>query len=141
MKNFIIFTDGASRGNPGHSSCGFIIKSLDGVIWVQDSLYLGIGTNNIAEYTGVKLALKRLITDFHKLLPVEAEVRVDSQLVAKQLNGLYKIKNPNLKTIFLDIKQLEIKVGKVNYLHIPRTQNLLADKLANYALDNHLKNK
>lgn len=138
MKKFIIFADGASRGNPGPASVGFIIKSLDGVIWVQGGLYLGTATNNVAEYSAVKLALKRLMDDFSNLLPVEVEVRVDSQLIARQLAGLYKIKNPTLKTIFADIKQLEELTGKVNYTHIPRNQNFIADKLANQALDNYL---
>lgn len=138
MKKFIIFADGASRGNPGPASAGFIIKSSDGVIWVQDGLYLGTATNNVAEYSAVKLALKRLIDNFSNILPVEVEVRVDSQLIARQLAGLYKIKNPTLKTIFADIKQLEELVGKINYIHIPRNQNFIADKLANQALDNHL---
>lgn len=138
MKKFIIFADGASRGNPGLASVGFLIKSSDGVIWVEDGLYLGTATNNVAEYSAVKLALKRLIDDFSNLLPVEVEVRVDSQLIARQLAGLYKIKNRALKTIFADIKQLEKMAGKINYIHIPRNQNFIADKLANQALDNHL---
>lgn len=141
MKKFLIFTDGASRGNPGPASVGFIIRSSDGVIWVQEGIYLGTATNNVAEYSAVKLALKRLLKDFAHILPVEVAVKVDSLLVAKQLTGLYKIKNVNLKSIFLDIKQLEQQVGKVNYTYIPRTQNFMADKLANYALDNYLKNK
>lgn len=138
MKKFIIFADGASRGNPGPASAGFIIKSLDGVIWVQDGLYLGTATNNVAEYSAVKLALNKLIDNFSNFLPVEVEVRVDSQLIARQLSGLYKIKNPTLKTIFTDIKLLEELVGKINYAHIPRNQNFIADKLANQALDNYL---
>lgn len=138
MKKFIIFADGASRGNPGPASVGFLIKSSDGVIWVQAGLYLGTATNNVAEYSAVKLAIKRLIDDFSNLLPVEVEVRVDSQLIARQLAGLYKIKNPTLKTIFADIKHLEKLAGKINYIHIPRNQNFIADKLANQALDNNL---
>lgn len=138
MKKFLIFADGASRGNPGPASAGFLIKSWDGVIWVQDGLYLGTATNNVAEYSAVKLALRRLIDDFSNILPVEVEVRVDSQLIARQLAGLYKIKNPTLKTIFADIRRLEKLAGKISYIHIPRDQNFIADKLANHALDNHL---
>lgn len=141
MKKFIIFTDGASRGNPGHSAVGFIIKTTDGVTWVQVSRYLGITTNNVAEYQAVKLALEKLTYDFSHFLPAEVEVRLDSQLICRQLSGLYKVKKPTLKVIFNRIRQLEGVTGIVTYTHIPRNQNFLADRLANIALDNRTKVK
>lgn len=136
MKRVIIYTDGASRGNPGHASAGFVIQTDDGVIWSQEGIYLNQATNNVAEYTAVKLALQKLTLDFAKWLPLEVELRADSLLVIQQLCGRYKIKNPALKRIYEAVKGLEPKVGKVSYIHIPRAQNFLADKLANMALDN-----
>lgn len=134
--NFIIYTDGASRGNPGHASCGIVIQSPDGVIWVQDGKYLGIETNNVAEYNAVLWALERLSTDFAKHLPTTVEFRLDSQLLANQLSGNFKVKNPTLQVLFTRIKNLEPQIGKINYIYTPRANNFLADKMANMALDN-----
>ncbi len=134
---FLIHTDGASRGNPGHAAVGFVIQTEDGVIWVQDGQYLGIATNNVAEYSAVKLALERLAADFAKHLPAEVEFIADSQLVASQLAGKFKIKNPTLLELYKEVKALEPKVGKVTYTYTPRANNFLADKLANIAIDNH----
>lgn len=141
MVKFIIYTDGASRGNPGHAACGYVIQNGDGVIWVEDSSYLGITTNNVAEYMAVKMALKRLVDGFSSKLPASVEFRVDSLLVASQLSGKYKIKNPGLKVLAEEIKKLESLAGKVIYSHIPRAQNFLADRLANRALDGHLQGR
>jgi ribonuclease HI len=132
---FVIQTDGASRGNPGPSSAAFVIKSDDGVIWAQQGVYLGIGTNNNAEYLAVKLALERLIQDFTRFLPTEVEFVGDSLLIISQLSGKFNIKNENLKTIYTDIKELETKAGTVRYTYTPRANNFLADKLANQAID------
>jgi ribonuclease HI len=138
MKKFIIYTDGASRGNPGHSAAGIVIKTEDGVIWVQDGKYLGTATNNVAEYSAVIFALERLISDFSNILPASVEFIVDSMLIANQLSGNFKIKNETLKELFLKVKQLEQKVGLVTYTYTPRANNVLADKMANQAIDNHL---
>lgn len=136
--NFVIYTDGASRGNPGRSAAGIVIQSADGVIWVQDGKYLGLMTNNQAEYQAVLLSLQRLIKDFTRHLPTKVEFRLDSQLLTNQLSGSFKVKNPQLKSYFDQIKLLETRVGKVEYRHTPRANNFLADKLANLALDQHL---
>jgi ribonuclease HI len=133
--NFIIYTDGASRGNPGHASCGIVIQSPDGVIWVQDGKYLGIATNNVAEYNAVLWALERLVADFAKHLPTKVEFRLDSQLLANQLSGNFKVKNPNLQILHAAVKGLESQVGQVTYTYTPRANNFLADKMANIALD------
>lgn len=138
-KQFVIYTDGASRGNPGEASCGYVIQTKDSVIWVQDGKYLGVATNNVAEYNGVTEALGRLVKDFSKDLPTEVEIRMDSKLAVEQLSGRYKIKNDNLKELALKVRELEKKIGQVQYLHVPRAQNFLADKLANMVLDQNLK--
>lgn len=138
MKKFIIYTDGASRGNPGQSSAGFVIKDVDGVIWHQECVYLGKATNNFAEYMAVKLALERFIKNFRHTLPARIEFRVDALLIASQLSGIYKIKSQSLKQIYDQIKLLESQAGIIIYKQIPRAENFLADRLANLALDQKL---
>ncbi len=138
MKKIIVYTDGASRGNPGHASAGYIIQTDDGVIWNQTGVYLNTATNNVAEYTAVKLAFEKLISDFAHWLPAEIELRADSKLVIEQLAGRFKIKNAGLIPIYQAINQLIPMLGDVKFTHVPREQNFLADKMANNALDNHL---
>jgi ribonuclease HI len=140
MKKFIVFTDGASRGNPGLAAAGIVIKTEDGVIWVQDGKFLGTTTNNVAEYSAVIFALEKLVADFSNVLPAKVEFIVDSMLIANQLSGTFKIKNEGLKELFIQVKQLEQKVGQVTYTYTPRANNVLADKMANQAIDNHLFN-
>lgn len=129
----VIFTDGASRGNPGRASYGFTISDEKGHIIYEEGKYIGITTNNVAEYTAVLEALKYLKKKNPKKLQIE--LFADSRLVVEQLSGRFKIKNPNLKILFDQIKILEIEIGDVFYKHIPRAQNFRADKLANQALD------
>lgn len=137
LPSYIINTDGGSRGNPGQAASGYIIKSAEDKVIFQNAVCLGIATNNEAEYMAIKLALKCLSESPFSQLPADVEVRTDSQLVARQLSGLYKIKHPQLKVFFDEIKKIEIKIGSVRYVHIPREENSLADKLVNIALDNN----
>jgi ribonuclease HI len=129
-----VFTDGASRGNPGHASYGFVVLDEDKKIIFEEGKYLGIQTNNFAEYSAVLSALEYLKNNYSS--NYELIFFMDSLLVASQLSGRYKIKSPNLKLLTMEIKKLEIYFSKVNYNHIPREKNKLADKLANLALDN-----
>lgn len=135
MKKYIIYTDGASRGNPGQAASGFIIKTEDGVVLMEEAKCLGVATNNEAEYIAIKLALQKLSRNFSADLPSQVEIRTDSQLVARQLEGIYKVKHPNLRVLFEDIKRLEKGIGKVIYIHIPREENFKADLLVNRSLD------
>lgn len=135
MKSFIVNCDGASRGNPGQSAAGIVIQTTDGVMWVQDGIYLGVLTNNEAEYQAVYKAFERLLADFRRDLPAQIEVRVDSLLIASQLSGKYKVRNEKLRVYYLQIKEMEKTLGQVKYVYTPRAQNSLADKLANIALD------
>lgn len=132
-----VFTDGASRGNPGPASVGFVIKdSSTGVILHEKGEVIGRNTNNVAEYTAVLKAfeyIKKYLRRGKKDLQIE--VITDSQLIAKQLSGLFKIKNPNLGRLFGQVKSLEMELGIVSYKNVPRAQNTLADRLANQALD------
>lgn len=133
--NLVINTDGASRGNPGPASYGYIIKTSDGVIMHQEGRALGINTNNFAEYTGVLEALRYIQSHYNHKAPHIILVRADSQLLVRQLSGLYKVKHPNIKPFVESIKKLEMELGEVHYQHIPREQNFIADRLANQALD------
>lgn len=128
-----IYTDGASRGNPGPASYGFTIQDEKGRILHKEGRYIGETTNNVAEYTGVLEALKHTLSEYPHLESVE--LYADSKLVAEQLSGRYKIKSPHLKPLIEQIQRLAMELGGVTYSHVPRSKNFLADKLANIALD------
>lgn len=140
MAKLIIYTDGASRGNPGPASYGFTIQDETGHYLAKVGEYIGITTNNVAEYTAVVKAL-RYVSSMVSHVPdkrekiTQIELFADSKLVAEQLSGRYKIKSPHLKPIIADIQKIAIELGGVVFSHIPRSQNTLADKLANQALD------
>lgn len=138
MAKLIIYTDGASRGNPGPASYGFTIQDGKGRLLHEEGEYIGITTNNVAEYTAVLEALKyvsRIMNHESREEKRKVELYADSKLVAEQLSGRYKIKSPHLKPIILEIQRLAIELGGVIYSHVPRSQNTIADKLANQALD------
>jgi len=131
--NVTIFTDGGSRGNPGHSAYGFVIYKNGGKLFSEGS-YLGIQTNNFAEYTAVIKALdwiKNTLTGASKIT-----LYCDSLLVASQLSGKYKVKHPVIKQLVRKVKVIESFLPEVNYRHVPREQNKEADSLVNQALDN-----
>ncbi|MDP3758476.1 MAG: ribonuclease HI family protein [Candidatus Daviesbacteria bacterium] len=130
----IIYTDGASRGNPGHASYGFTISDGKGKLLYEEGKYIGITTNNVAEYTGVYEALKVVKKEFGKAT-LEIELFADSKLVIEQLTGRFKVKSAHLKPLIEKIKILTMELGGVVHTHIPRSQNSEADRLANLALD------
>ncbi len=132
MNKLIVFTDGASRGNPGPASYGFVIRE-EGKVVYKEGKALGITTNNVAEYTSVLQALKYIKKNYTSILPVE--FFADSRLVVEQLSGRFKIKSPHLRILIDEIRNLEKKIGEVNYTHIRRELNKDADRLANIALD------
>lgn len=127
-----IYTDGASRGNPGPASYGFVILDDTGNILYKEGKVIGIATNNVAEYTAVYEALKHVSGVKHVS---GIKLYADSKLVAEQLSGRFKVKARHLKPIIEKIKILALKVGSISYSYIPRSQNSLADSLANLALD------
>lgn len=138
----IIYTDGASRGNPGLAAYGFVIEDEKGNILHKEGGVIGITTNNVAEYTAVLQALKYIKKIESKpsqkeIFYTKIELFADSKLVAEQLSGRFKVKAKHLKPIIEQIKILATKLGSVTYSHILRSQNTVADKLANQALDNH----
>ena len=125
--------DGASRGNPGLSAIGIIIKNNEKIL-KEHSEFLGVRTNNQAEYEALKRALEICNT-----LDKELTVFSDSELLVNQRNAKYKIRNQNLKMISREISNLEKNFEKVQYRRIPREKNNKADKLANMALDDYIK--
>jgi ribonuclease HI len=125
--------DGASRGNPGLSAIGIIIKQNEKIL-LEHSEFLGVRTNNQAEYEALRRALEICNT-----LDKELTVFSDSELLVNQRNTKYKIRNQNLKMISREISNLEKNFEKVQYRRIPREKNNKADKLANMALDDYIK--
>jgi len=132
---YIIHTDGGARGNPGPSAVGIVIEKNNVLIY-EGGEKIGESTNNIAEYTAVKKALQILQSKYHDLHGSYITFYIDANLVVQQLNGLFKIKNANLRELVLEIKMLEQEIGGVIiYRVIPREKNLRADFLVNQALD------
>ena len=129
----IIYTDGGSRGNPGPSASGFVIMNAQQQIIAQGGEYVGITTNNQAEYHGVRLGLEAAL----KLGLKKIDFRLDSMLVVNQMNGIYTIKNRELWPINERIHELVRRFERVTFRHVPRELNQLADGEVNRALDAH----
>jgi len=128
-----IFTDGGARGNPGPAAIGIVIKDENGRLLKSIGESIGRATNNQAEYQAVIRALDYVVSEIGE---AEIEIFLDSQLVACQLNGEYKIKDPGLKPLFYRVREQVMKLGgKVSFIHIPREKNKEADLLLNQVLD------
>lgn len=131
--NFIIHTDGGARGNPGPAAIGVVIEENEKTI-ASFGKKIGETTNNVAEYTAVVEALKEISNK--KLNVSSITFYLDSTLVVNQLNGLFKIKLPHLRELYMNVRGLEAEVGgEIRYHAIPREQNQRADALVNQALD------
>jgi ribonuclease HI len=126
-----LYTDGASRGNPGPSGAGGVIFSTDGTVLEEISEYLGIATNNVAEYQALRLTLERA----SQLDLKSVEVFMDSKLVVEQVTGRWKINNENLKLINNQIQAILPHFKEISFNHIYRNLNRHADALANKAID------
>jgi len=136
---FTIYTDGGARGNPGPSAIGVVINCAGDIKKYGE--YIGEATNNEAEYQAVIFALKKLkqlIGKEKAKSETEAEIHLDSELLANQLNGEYKIKEKRLQELFLEVWNLKQDFKKVIFQYIPREDNRGADKLVNQALDKEL---
>lgn len=129
----VIYSDGGSRGNPGPSAAAFVVMNKQQSILDQGGLYLGVTTNNQAEYHGVQLGLERAFEMGIRTI----EFRIDSMLVVNQMKGVYKIKNRELWPINERIRSLIDKFEKVTFTHVPRELNQFADALVNKLLDEH----
>jgi len=131
VKKFIIYTDGAARGNPGPAAIGAIIKDETGQVIARISQRIGTTTNNQAEYRAIITALEKAVS----LGAKHVILKSDSELVVKQINGRYKIKNAALRPLYQEVVKLAGSLEKITVSHIPRAQNAGADALANKALD------
>jgi len=137
MEKIIAFTDGGARGNPGPSGIGVHITDADGKVLKEVSQFLGNATNNFAEYNGVMVALQTLKAMYgKKTKEMEFELRMDSELVKKQLNNEYQIKEPGLVPYFIEIHNLRVSsFPNLTLTHIPREKNKEADRLSNEAMN------
>lgn len=131
MKELVIHIDGASRGNPGPSGIGIVVKDNSGKIVKNIKKYIGIATNNTAEYSAFITAL----SEAEKFEADKIKIFLDSELVYKQYLGEYRTNDKNLKECLKKIREKEKKFLSVEVTHIPRENNKEADKLANIAIN------
>ncbi len=127
----IIYSDGGSRGNPGPSAAGFVIENLDGVVLEEGGEYLGVTTNNVAEYHGLLLGLQRARDLGYR----SVECRIDSMLVVNQMKGIYKIKNRELWPVHERIRLLMQGFDTISFTHVLRGNNQRSDGVVNKVLD------
>jgi len=128
---YLVHTDGASRGNPGPAAIGVVIQDAEGREVAVHSEAIGRATNNVAEYRAVVQALSMLAG----LGASRAEFLLDSELVVRQLNGLYRVKDPKMAALHGEVRRRAAQLGQITFRHVPRHQNERADELANQALD------
>ena len=127
----LIYTDGAARGNPGPAGAGAILRDADGRVVAEIAEPLGRATNNVAEWTAVLLALE----EARRLGATHVDLRMDSELVARQISGIYKVKHPDLKPIHAAAMELLRSFDGYTVGHVPRELNKDADRLSNVAID------
>lgn len=131
--SIVIYSDGGSRGNPGPSAAGYVVLNMQQEVIAEGGEYLGITTNNQAEYQGVRLGLEKAIDLGYK----KVDFKIDSMLVVNQMKGYYKIKNRELWPINERIRALMTKFDRVTFTHVNRQFNQLADGMVNKTLDAH----
>lgn len=130
-KEMKLYGDGGSRGNPGPSALGFVLMDMTDKVLAEKGVYLGITTNNQAEYQSLKQGMEEALRHGVR----ELHVYMDSLLVINQMKGIFKVKNRDLWPIHQAIKELATQLKKVNYTHVPRELNKLADAEVNKCLD------
>lgn len=133
--HLISYTDGGSRGNPGPAAFGYVLKTPAGETLEARGEYIGITTNNQAEYKGIVAAIRRA----RELGAETLEMRMDSELAVKQLNGEYRVKDPGLAGLYVLIHNEKIFFKHVTFKHVRREHNKEADAKVNEALDRQLK--
>jgi ribonuclease HI len=134
-QEWLLMVDGAARGNPGEAGCGAAICDEQGAVVEELSRYLGHATNNVAEYQALLIGLEALLKSGKKRVRVQS----DSQLLVRQLNGEYRVKDEKLRTLFQRAINLLRQFKSYRIVHVPREQNKIADRLANKAIDDALK--
>lgn len=125
------WADGASRGNPGPASWGMVVADAAGAELAADGRVIGRATNNVAEYRGAIAAVEAAL----ELGADELELRLDSELIVRQLQGRYRVKNAQLKPLYEQLQGLIERLDRFRAVHVPRERNRRADALANEALD------
>lgn len=132
MREFIVEADGGSRGNPGPAGYGAVVSdAATGETLREAAEYIGVATNNVAEYRALVAGLERAV----EAGVDELEVVSDSELLVKQMRGEYKVKNRALRDLFLEASRHARRLYRVEYRHVRREHNELADRLVNEALD------
>jgi ribonuclease HI len=126
-----IFADGGSRGNPGPAASGAVVTDESGTVVREIGTFLGTTTNNVAEWTGLISGVEAAL----ELGADEIVIRLDSELVIKQLTGVYRVKHPNMIPLHAKAKALLKKFRQVDIKHVPRRQNAAADAVVNAVLD------
>jgi ribonuclease HI len=126
-----LFTDGGARGNPGPAAYGYVLEAEDGTVLDARGQTIGTATNNVAEYSGLVAGLSSAV----ELGLDELEVVSDSELMVRQMTGVYRVKNQGLRQLNLEATALARKIARVTYRAVRREQNELADQLVNEALD------
>jgi len=137
-QKYIIYTDGGSRGNPGNAGCGAVVCDAQGKVLKKAGKNLGTMTNNEAEYSAVILGLDTLkkLLGSEKTALADVEIRLDSELVGRQLSGQYQIKEERLFPFFMKVWNYRVKdFTSLKFVNIPREENNIADGLANEAMD------
>lgn len=127
----LLNVDGGSRGNPGPAAGGFVVRASDGVVLREGGVFLGTATNNVAEYHGLLAGLKAAA----ELGATQVDVASDSELLVRQLNGQYRVKNDKLKPLFAQAVELSRKFAHCTFRHVYREDNSRADRLANLAMN------
>jgi ribonuclease HI/probable phosphoglycerate mutase len=136
-KALSLFTDGACRGNPGQGGAGAVLLGENGEVLGAAKKFLGHCTNNIAEYRALILGLETALERGTSVI----SIYLDSELLVRQIQGIYRVKNPDLKPLMAAIRDLLDRFDTWKIEHVPRSENALADGLANEAIDEALKKK
>jgi ribonuclease HI/probable phosphoglycerate mutase len=134
-KRLSLFTDGACRGNPGNGGAGAVLVGQNGEVVSTAKRFLGHCTNNIAEYQALILGLGEALGRGATAI----FIYLDSELIVRQIQGVYRVKNPTLKPLMADVRALLDRFDTWQVAHVPRSENAVADKLANEAIDEALK--
>lgn len=137
MSKLVLYTDGASRGNPGDAGIGVVIAAEDGSVVKEISRAIGTATNNVAEYRALLAGLREAL----RLGAAEVEICTDSELMARQLNGLYRVKSPALQPLYAEAMQMLGVFRRASVSHVYREQNLRADELAGLAVKKAARRK
>lgn len=127
----VIYTDGGARGNPGLAGAGWVLVSESGRALSSGGRFLGVATNNVAEYHGLICGLTAALSAGC----ASVEVRSDSELIVRQMTGRYRVKNENLKPLFSEASALASRFSRVRFTHVRREDNRDADQMANDAMD------